>query len=373
MKPSDLLNAMSEIDEDLIRRSGQKKRRFSWKPILAMAACLTLVLGIGALLLRGTNSRDSLRVAIFYTGSDEAQASYEQAAAEALSAYYGKYDLEYSRYKDPSEGSRAEEISKAVAEGSELVLLDGRQEGPTLLTVAAQHPDTTFLALGVSEAELGQDLPKNIVCIDYKPEIAGYLAGYTAVKEGYTKLGYYYDLGVDSYFAYGSGYLQGIEAAAKEMGITDKVQIRISSSYILPKDTYCLTEDLNRICSWYSEGTQMVLACGELSCEAAESAAEYCKGDAILVGRPQTAQDSQNILSWSIAQMLDSIQIGEFGQNNTGFMPYYTLNDPDGTWGFQNVSKEEFAALRDSLINGTRPCKAEMVQAEEYSVEVLFS
>ena len=117
----------------------------------------------------------------------------------------------------------------------------------------------------------------------------------------------------------------------------------------------------------------MILACGELSCEGAEAAAKHCKGDTILIGRSQSVQDSQAILSQSIAQMLDSIHMGEFGHTNMGVMPYYTLNDPDGTWGFQNVSEAEFAALRDSLINGSRPCKAEMVQAEEYSVEVLFS
>ena len=117
----------------------------------------------------------------------------------------------------------------------------------------------------------------------------------------------------------------------------------------------------------------MVLACGELSCEAAESAAEYCKGDAILVGRPQTIQDSQAILSWSITEILNTLLTDNSAQSNTAPLPYYTLNDPDGTWGFQNVSEEEFTTLRDSLINGTRPCKAEMVQAEEYCVEVLFS
>ncbi len=373
MRPEDLLNAMSEIDEDLIARSS-KKTRFAWTPVITIAACLLLFLGLGTQLLTARDRKDTLRVAMFYTTGAENSGGYERAAGEALSAFYSDYELQYTYYKDASSEDPADAISTAASEGYELMLLDGRQEWPTLLTVALQYPETTFLALGVSEAEFGlEDLPDNILCIDYKPEIAGYLAGYTAIKEGYTKLGYYYDLGTASYLAYGSGYLQGIEAAATELGIEDRVQVRISSTYTLPKDAICLTADLTRLCTWYEEGTQMILACGELSCQGAESAAEYCKGDTILIDRSQSVQDSQAILSQSIAQMLDSIHMGEFGHTNTGVMPYYTLNDPDGTWGFQNVSEEEFATLRDSLINGSRPCKAEMVTAEECSVEVLFS
>ena len=117
----------------------------------------------------------------------------------------------------------------------------------------------------------------------------------------------------------------------------------------------------------------MILACGKDSCQAVESAAEHRNGDAILVGRPQTAQDSQAVLSWSITQILDILLTDGTEHSSVGQLPYYTLNNPDGTWGFQNVSEKEFAALRDSLINGTRPCKAEMLKAEECSVEVLFS
>lgn len=371
MRPEDLFNAMSEVDEDLINRSSQK-HSFSWKPIFSIAACLLLVIGLGAALLKTKDSRGTLQVALFYTAGAENADSYEYAAGEALSAYYGDYDLQYTYYKEASSVSRTEEINQAIINGCELILLDGRQEGPTLLTVALQHPKTTFLALGVSEAELGQEsLPDNIICVDYKPEIAGYLAGYTAVKEGYTKLGYYYDLGIPSYFAYGSGYLQGIEAAAKEMRITDQVQVRVSSTYLSPEDTWCLTADTSRLIEWYNAGTQMVLACGELSCSATDSAAEYCKGDAILIDKSQTVQESQATLNQGIAQILDSIHIGEFGHTNTKVMPYYTLNDPDGTWGFQNVSEEEFIALRDSLINGSRPCEGSKLDPKDYHIQII--
>lgn len=369
MKPEDLLRAMSEIDDDLIERS-DKKHHFPRKPLVSLAACLVLILSVGFLFAR---SSETMQVALFYSVSADGGQSYEQAAEEALSAYYSDHRLEYTYYNMEASVSRDEQIDTAVAEGCQLLLLDGRQEQKTLLSSAVRHPQATFLALGISTEELTQDpLPDNVICIDYRPEIAGYLAGYTAVKEGYTKLGYYYDSGTVSYFAYGSGYLQGIEAAAKEMGITDQIQVRVSSTYLTPEKTWCLTGDSSRLIEWYNAGTQMVLACGAVSCQAAASAAEYCKGDAILIGKAQSLEESAQHLKDSIAQILDRVLNNRFDENSAGEMPYYTLNDPDGTWGFRNVKEADFILLRNSLINGSRPCQAYKLDPGQYEIAILI-
>ncbi len=373
MRSEDLLRAMSEIDDDLILRS-EKKNRISWKPILTMAACLILLLGIGtmgALLWKRTRP---LQVALFYSTSRDGGYSYDRAAGEALSAYYGDRSLQYTYYKEEPTALRSQQIAEAVEGGCQLMLLDGRQERTEILTAAQQHPQVTFLAIGVSEQELQQgSLPENILCIDYRPEIAGYLAGYTAVKEGYTKLGYYYDSGLRPYLAYGSGYLQGAEDAAKELGITEQIQVRVSGTIHLRHETQSAEEDRKQIEAWYTEGTQMVLACGALSCEAAEAAARNAKGDVILVGQYQAEEETSDQLSQSIAGILDSILHDSFEQSSVGEMPYYTLNDPDGSWGFRNISEKEFSTLRDSLINGSRPCEEGKLSKEAYSIEILFA
>lgn len=372
MKSEDLLRSMSEIDDDLILRS-EKKHRVPWKPILTMAACLILILGIGtvgSLLWRGARP---LQVALFYSASGDGGYSYDRAAGEALSAYYGDRSLQYTYYKEDEATQRSEQIAEAIEGGCQLMLLDGRQERNEILTAAQQHPQVTFLAIGVSEQELQQgSLPENILCIDYRPEIAGYLAGYTAVKEGYTKLGYYYDSGLRPYLAYGSGYLQGAEEAAKELGITDQIHVRVSGTIHLRHETQSAEEDRKQIEAWYTEGTQMVLACGRLSCEAAEAAARNAKGDVILVGQYQ-GEVASDQLSQSIAGILDSILHDSFDQSAVGEMPYYTLNDPDGSWGFRNISEKEFSTLRDSLINGSRPCEEGKLNKEDYSIEILFA
>ncbi len=370
MRPEDLLRAMSEIDDDLIERS-DRKHPFSWKPLLSMAACLVLILSVGFLLAR---SYRTMQVALFYSESPDGGQSYERAAGEALSAYYGDHRLEYTYYNIESSASRDDQIDDAVGSGCKLVLLDGRQERQTILSSARKHPQATFLALGISAEELQQEpIPHNVICIDYRPEIAGYLAGYTAVKEGYTCLGYYYDAGLRSYLAYGSGYLQGIEEAAKELGNTDEIRVRVSSTLKPRHETLSPARDQQRIGQWYGSGTQMILACGELSCQAAEAAARKERGDVILVGKVQSPEETADHLKESIAQVLDGILHDSFDQSSAGEMPYYTLYDPDGAWGFQNVSEEEFIKLRDSLINGSRSCEEYKLDPKAYNIQILSS
>ncbi len=368
MRPEDLLRAMAELDDDLIARS-DKKHSFSWKPLLSVAACFLLILTVGFFLAR---SQRTLQVGLFYSESADGGKSYEQAAGEALSAYYGDRSLEYTYYSMDASESRADQISQAVSEGCELILLDGRQERQTLLSSARRHPQATFLALGISTEALQQDdLPDNVICIDYRPEIAGYLAGYTAVKEGYTQLGYYYDAELHPYLAYGSGYLQGIQAAATELGKVEKIRVRVSSTLKPRHETLSPLEDQQRIEQWYGSGTQMVLACGELSCQAAESAARDARGDVILVGKVQSPEEEADRLKESIAQILDGILHDSFDPSSVGEMPYYTLYNPDGTWGFRNVSEEEFIQLRDSLINGSRPCEEYKLDPNDYIIRLL--
>ena len=369
MRPDDLLNAMSEIDEDLIVRS-DRKRTFSLQPMLSMVACFLLIVGIGTVLLLRGSFRPTMQVALFCDPNSETSQSFEQAAKEALSAYYGQYRFEYVYYKDEGPEARSQQVSDAVVNQCKLILLDGRQESASIPSLATAHPEIQFLILGIDPVTADQtELPPNVLYVPYRPEIAGYLAGYTAVKEGYTKLGYYYDPTDPSYIAYGSGYLQGIEAAAAEKDILFRIRVRVGSA---GENADSLSTDIAQLDSWYKSETQMVLACGPQSCEAAKVAAQNHKKDVILLGERQ-AVDPSDTISQSIGQILDKIQNNALHQNSMEAMPYYTLNDTDGSWGFKNVSVEEFAALRDELINGTRPCKAEMVTAEEYSVEVLFS
>ena len=87
---------------------------------------------------------------------------------------------------------------------------------------AEQYPDVKFIAIDVTQGDIGTDeIPSNCYCITFKEEQAGYLAGYAIAKDGKTKLGFLGGMAVPAVIRYGYGFVQGADAAAKEIGATD--------------------------------------------------------------------------------------------------------------------------------------------------------
>ena len=86
-------------------------------------------------------------------------------------------------------------------------------------------------------------------------EQAGYLAGYAAVKDGYTELGFMGGMALPAVIRYGYGFVQGAEAAAKELGLTD-VEIK----YAYGNQFYGDADITARMDTWYGAGTEVVLS-----------------------------------------------------------------------------------------------------------------
>ncbi len=63
----------------------------------------------------------------------------------------------------------------------------------------------------------------------YQEEQAGFLAGYAAVMDGYTKLGFLGGIDVPAVMRYGYGYVQGCDYAVQELNGCAPATISISN------------------------------------------------------------------------------------------------------------------------------------------------
>lgn len=86
---------------------------------------------------------------------------------------------------------------------------------------AEKNPDVKFIAIDVGSgdfegAKAGYKLPSNLTSFIYQEELPGYMAGYAAVKEGYTKLGFLGGMAVPAVVRYGYGFVQGANDAARQ-------------------------------------------------------------------------------------------------------------------------------------------------------------
>ena len=108
------------------------------------------------------------------------------------------------------------------------------------------------------------------------------MAGYAAVKLGYTKLGFLGGMAVPAVIRFGYSFVQGADEAAKELNIT------IDMNYVyggLFQGDPAITAKMD---TWFANGTQLVFACGGGVYTSAAEAAKKVGGKIIGVDTDQS-------------------------------------------------------------------------------------
>ena len=184
--------------------------------------------------------------------------SFNQACWSAVSSYMGDDCQYYIPEADASDEDRETMIRQAVNDGAEVIVCVGYLYGASLAWAAEQYPDVKFIAIDVTQGDIGTDeIPSNCYCITFKEEQAGYLAGYAIAKDGKTKLGFLGGMAVPAVVRYGYGFVQGVDAAAADLGLTD-----VSLNYVYGGQFFGDADITAVMDTWYAGGTEVVFACG---------------------------------------------------------------------------------------------------------------
>ena len=109
----------------------------------------------------------------------------------------------------------------------------------------------------------------NVYCAVYQEELCGYMAGYAAVKLGYKNLGFLGGMAVPAVVRYGYGFVQGVDAAAADLGLTD-----VSLNYVYGGQFFGDADITAVMDTWYAGGTEVVFAGGGGSYTSAGDAAK---------------------------------------------------------------------------------------------------
>ena len=159
-----------------------------------------------------------------------------------------------------------------------MIVMPGYAFGEAIAEVQEEYPEVTFIALDVSEGDLGgAAVAENVYCAVYKEELCGYMAGYAAVKLGYTHLGYLGGMAVPAVVRYGFGFVQGADAAAKELGVDATIE------YVYGNQFYGDADITAYMDNWYQTlGVQCVFACGGGIFSSAAEAAAKVKGAKVI-------------------------------------------------------------------------------------------
>ena len=225
-----------------------------------MKRILTLLLAVVVACACCALAEGEYRVAMITDYADITDQSFNQTCYEACKAFCDANGIDFTYYKPngDSPAERTSMVEKADDDGYNVIVLPGFAFAATLVEVQDEYPDTIFIASDVSEGDLGgAAVGPNVYCAVYKEELCGYMAGYAAVKLGYTHLGYLGGMAVPGVVRYGYGFVQGADAAAVELGVDAAVE------YVYGNQFYGDADITAYMDNWYQNlGVQAVFACG---------------------------------------------------------------------------------------------------------------
>lgn len=191
---------------------------------------------------------------------------------EAMEEVAVSHNIPYSKYhtSDETFHARKESIVQAINDGATLVILPSSTFAEVLVEVQKEYPDVNFFGIDIGESELVSAPAANTYTCAFKEEQAGFLAGYAAVYEGYTRLGFLGGVSLPSVTRFGYGYVQGADRAAQDL------QIPIEIKYSYGGQFYGDMRITNQMRDWYMTGTEIVFACGgPIYTSVLEAALEY--------------------------------------------------------------------------------------------------
>lgn len=333
-------------------------------------------------------SKSDMKIAMVTDSGDITDQSFNQTTYETCKAWAEENGVEFNYFKPESDSDEARNASvdQAVAEGANVIVLPGYMFAATIVEQSVVYPDVKFVALDVGAGDLcekgvGEGYTynpadynvedyyntENTYCCTYQEEISGYMAGVAAVKSGYKHLGFLGGMAVPAVQRFGYGFVQGADAAAKELGIEKDVQIE----YVYGGQFFGDADITAYMDTWYSaKGVEAVFACGGGIYTSAVEAAKKADGKVIgvdsdqsgIIGADMTITSAMKGLAPTVYNMLTDIKEGRWEEHvgkidNLGMISenpeenYVQLPMETTQWS-DGFSQDDYKALVKSLYNG---------------------
>jgi len=340
------------------------------KKILSLVLVLSMILA----LLSGCGANKA-EIALITDKGNIDDKSFNQGSWEGVVEFAKKNNISHKYYKpeDATDVAYLAAIDLAITGGAKVIVTPGFLFEVPIYEAQTRYPDIKFILLDGAPrtADYSDFTTKdNVASIMYSEEESGYLAGYAAVKDGMTKLGFMGGMAVPAVQAFGYGYLQGAEDAAKDLGLADGA---ISVTYHYTGDFAETDTNKATAKTMYQEGSEVIFACGGSVGKSVMAAAQEAGRKVIGVDVDQR-YDSETVitsatkgLAASVIQVLESIYLtnswSKFGGKTTYFsaendgvgLPTVVIGDDnaDAFDRFSKFNKAEYDTVFARLVDGS--------------------
>ena len=373
--------------------------------VLAGAMALSLAPAYGVTEVKA--EAGDMKIAMVTDSGDITDQSFNQTTYEACKAWSEENGSEFNYYKPESDSDEARNASvdQAVADGANVIVLPGYMFAATIVEQSDMYPDVKFIAPDVSAGDIcekgvGEGYTynpddyevtdyynaDNVYCCTYQEEISGYMAGYAAVKLGYKHLGFLGGMSVPAVTRFGYGYVQGVDEAAKELGITSDVELE----YVCGGQFYGDADITAYMDTWYgSKGVEVVFACGGGIYTSAAEAAAKVDGKVIgvdsdqsgIIGEDITVTSAMKGLAPTVKTALDAIKDGSWESDYAGKIDnlglisenpednYVQLPMETTQWD-DNFTVDDYKDLVKKLYNGEIEVSSDITAMPETEIAV---
>ncbi|MCR5612487.1 BMP family ABC transporter substrate-binding protein [Treponema sp.] len=368
---------------------------------VVMAVALAAVSFVSCGSKNNASGKTALRIAMVTDSGDITDQSFNQTSYQACKEYAEANNLEFKYYKPSGDSTeaRVSAINAAIQEEYNVIVLPGFLFAEPLVKVVDDNSDVKFIALDVSEYDvmsaaegLGKKdwkLPANAFCAVYAEEIPGFFAGYAAAREGYKHLGFLGGMAVPAVIRYGYGFVQGVNAAAEEMGTAAETTVE----YVYGGQFYGDQTITAAMDGWYQQrGVEVVFACGGGIWTSACEAAVKTNGKVIGVDVDQSAlinkyapgmcvTSAMKGLGATVKACLKAIQDGSFDRTYAGKVSSLGLVSardtsvnfvalPESTWSMKNYTVTDYKAVVADVFNGKIKVSNDISAMPKVSVKV---
>ena len=299
--------------------------------------------------------------------------SFNQGTYDGVKLYAANNGKSY-KYYQPANGDaatdddRIDAMKMACDNGAEIVVAAGFMQAGALETAAKAYPNVHFVF--VDGWNMGLE---NVAGIAFDEHQSGYLAGYAAVMEGYTKLGFMGGGGGTNPACqrFGYGFAQGADAAAAKKGV--KIEMNYSWAY---GASFSASPELQAMATgWYQNGTEVIFACGGSMFASVAHAASAEDGKVVGVDVDQSFESPAVITSamkgladatvWAITKHYEN-KWSDIGNNLTSLgAKDNAVGLPTATWSLANWSVADYEALFAEIVAGSVAISDALVLAPE--------
>ncbi|MDF2802407.1 MAG: tmpC [Anaerocolumna sp.] len=302
---------------------------------------------------------DSFEIALITDVGTIDDKSFNQGAWEGVEAYGKETGKTFKYYKptEKSDDAYLVSIGLAVKAGAKVIVCPGYLFEVPIYQAQTQYPEVKFIILDgyPHPGDYVADIKENVYSIFYAEQEAGFLAGYAAVKDGYTKLGFMGGIAVPAVIRYGYGFIQGADYAAKELGLA-KDALNVKYTYVGNFDA--TPDNQAKAAAWFNEGTEVIFACGGAVGNSVMKAAEAAGTKVIGVDVDQSPE-SDTVITSSMKNLKKSVYDALTQYTNNSFPGGTTVSLnaetegvelPMATSKFEKFTEADYTAIYEKIV-----------------------